>query len=100
MSHQVVTAEDYSQTTIVRAGKYTAGKTPVHEAIIKLPDAEAALQYQKNMINTELGAYHALENSCLSHVCDVLEAGGNAKIGRSDFGYGKFMKRKGFGRLR
>ena len=100
LSHQVITADDNSKTTIRRAGAYAGGKTPVHEAVIKLPDANAAMQYQKNMINTELGVYDPIKNSCLSHVCDVLEAGGNPAIGRSNLGYGKLMRKQGFGLLR
>ncbi|VAW86810.1 Rhs-family protein [hydrothermal vent metagenome] len=54
-THQVITAKDQSQTTIVRTGRCSKGKTPVHEAVVDLPDAQAALDYQKNMINEELG---------------------------------------------
>jgi uncharacterized protein RhaS with RHS repeats len=99
MTHQVITKDDMSQTTIRRASTYAEGKTPVHETIINLPDANAAMQYQKNMINMELGQYDALNNSCLSHVCDVVEAGGGSPVSRSRLGYGKFLKKQGFGIL-
>ncbi len=68
-THQVIIGPNKSQTTIVRAGQYTNGKTAAHEAKIHLPNAQSALEYQKNMINVELGVYDKIDNSCLSHVC-------------------------------
>jgi len=99
-THQVVTKEDYSQTKIVRAGNATKNRVISHEAIVELPDPQAALEYQKSMINTELGEYDKINNSCLSHVCDVLDAGGAPAIERSRRGYFKFLKGSGFGRLK
>ena len=99
-THQVITAKDQSQTTIVRTSRYSKGKTPVHEAVVDLPDAQAALDYQKNMINEELGQYDPLQNSCLSHVCDVVEAGGTPEVTWTDKGYMRFTRKNGFRLIR
>jgi RHS repeat-associated protein len=98
-THQTILSSDWEETTIVRAGRYNSSATAVHEAIIPLPNAEAALEYQRNMINSPLGAYQAYDNSCLSHVVDVLSAGDGPVYGKSRMGYGKFYRKHGFGRL-
>ncbi|WP_066962872.1 RHS repeat-associated core domain-containing protein [Microbulbifer sp. Q7] len=99
-THQVITEKDWSNTTIVRAGQYhLASSGPIHEVTIPLPDAKTAIEHQKNLINEPLGKYQAIENSCLSHVCDILDAGGGPKYSKSRIGYGKFFKKNGFGRL-
>lgn len=100
-THQVITSRnDHSKTTIVRAGKFSKGNVPVHEAIIDLPDAQAAMNKQKNMINEELGVYDPIENSCLSHVCDIVEVGGTPSVTRTDKGYMRFTRKNGFRLLR
>ncbi len=100
---QVITSPDRSTTTIRRYGKINSDAikngTVAHEVRIALPDAEAALEYQKKIRNTELGKYDLIENSCYSHVFDVLEAGGHPPIQRSKRGFFKFMKSNGFGRI-
>jgi hypothetical protein len=42
----------------------------------RLPNAAAARALQAARIGTEQGRYDFLTNSCLTHVCDVLRAGG------------------------
>lgn len=102
-THQVITALDKSATSIRRAGTINSDAikngTVAHEARIALPDAEAALKFQKEILNSELGKYDLIENSCYSHVFDVLEAGGHPPIQRSKKGFFKFMKTNGFGRI-
>lgn len=98
-THQTILSSDWEETTIVRAGRYNSAATAVHEAIIPLPDAEAAIEYQRNMINSPLGPYEAYGNSCLSHVVDVLSAGDGPVYGKTRLGYGKFYRKHGFGRL-
>ncbi|WP_305974636.1 RHS repeat-associated core domain-containing protein [Rheinheimera baltica] len=97
-SHQVI-GEDRSDTTIIRAGKYNSSKKAVHESIIKLEDAEAAQTLQKNMINEQLGEYDAIENSCVSHVIDIINAGNSTQISKSKLGYARFMRKNGFAQL-
>ncbi len=43
---------------------------------IAVPDIEAAQAYQRGVVGTPTGPYNASTNSCLSHACDVLRAGG------------------------
>jgi hypothetical protein len=46
----------------------------------RLPNADAARSFQASRIGTEQGRYDFLTNSCLTHVCDVLRAGGVTDI--------------------
>ncbi|MEE2000620.1 RHS repeat-associated core domain-containing protein [Alkalimonas sp. MEB108] len=98
-THQVITSSDKSTTTIIRAGSYNSGKTPAHESIVKLEDAESAMKLQKNLINEELGIYDPIENSCVSHVVDILNAGNTSQIGKSPLSYAKFLRKSGFSQL-
>jgi len=41
-----------------------------------IPDAAFAQEFQKNLVGKNTGIYRLDTNSCLSHVCDVLKAGG------------------------
>ncbi len=93
---QVITSSDWSTTTIRRSGTVFSNLTPVNQTKIPLKDAEAARKLQKDLINEELGPYDPIGNSCLSHVCDVLEAGGHSEITRHPLSYGKFLKKNGF----
>jgi RHS repeat-associated protein len=44
---------------------------------IPLPNAQRAIQYQRQLLaNPVRGAYKPFTNSCITHVCDVLKAGG------------------------
>ena len=99
-THQVITASNREKTTIARAGSYNEKNAVVHEAIIPLPNAQAARDYQKSLINCELGAYDPTKNSCLSHVFDVLEAGGGKAYSKSELGYGRFFRKNGFNLLK
>ncbi len=102
-THQVITSDDKSTTSIRRAGGVNSEAIDkgivVHEARIALPNAEAAFRAQKDLVNADLGKYDLIENSCYSHVFDVLEAGGHAPIQRSKKGFFKFMKSNGFNRI-
>src|SRR5690606_5908624 len=102
-THQVITSSDKSSTSIRRATSINSDAikncTVAHEAKIALPNAEAAFRYQKEILNSDLGKYDLIENSCYSHVFDVLEAGGHAPIQRSKKGFFKFMRGNGFGRI-
>ena len=98
-THQVITTEDWSETTIVRAGGFNEKGHLVREAKIPLPNAELAIITQKNMIRQELGPYNVYENSCLSHVVDILSAGEGPKYDKTRRGYFQFFKENDFGRL-
>ncbi|WP_445768430.1 hypothetical protein [Rheinheimera sp.] len=95
-THQVITSQERDQTTIIRAGGYNEQHIVVHEAIIPLADAQAAREYQKSLINSELGVYDPINNSCLSHVLDVLEKGGGKAYSKTELGYGRFFRKNGF----
>ena len=44
---------------------------------LDVPDAGAAMQTQTELMNTgDLGPYDKVLNSCVSHVCDILNAAG------------------------
>jgi RHS repeat-associated protein len=43
---------------------------------LDLPDSELAQKLQKDLIGTDTGLYDVHTNSCFTHVCDVLRAGG------------------------
>jgi hypothetical protein len=54
---------------------------------------------KKSIVGQELGAYDAYNNSCLSHVVDVLENGGAKPVSKSRLGYAKFLRKNGFSLL-
>lgn len=93
---QVILNKDWSSTTIRRSKNSFAGKIPIAEAIIPLSNATGAREFQKSLINSELGKYDPITNSCLSHVFDVLEAGGEPVQNRHPLSYAKFYKKNGF----
>ena len=71
-TEQVITRLDYSQSRIETV---LSPRTPAQSITLPLPDAKAAQDFQRSVMNTELGPY-GLNNSCVTHVCDVLRAGG------------------------
>ena len=53
------------------------GAAPVLQAVqVSLPNAASALERQTNMIDTATGLYDRWSNSCVTHVGDVIRAGG------------------------
>ncbi len=94
-SHQGITAEDNSTTTIIDAADYPPSKPVVHEVTIDLKDAKSAHEYQKAMEWKELGPYDKKNNSCVTHVCNVLREGG-ADIPKTPLGEFKYLKDLGF----
>ena len=93
---QVITSLDRSSTTIRRSGKAFENRVPLAEAKIPLSDAGSARDLQKSLINENLRIYDPIDNSCVSHVCDILEAGGHPEINRHPISYAKFYKKHGF----
>jgi RHS repeat-associated protein len=100
--HQVITSSgSREQTTIMRSGSYQTQRSGdlVKETTVPLPNARAAIDYQRNKINEPLGPYDVTKNSCVTHVCDVIKAGGGKAYSSSRLGLGRFFKDNGFGRL-
>jgi hypothetical protein len=93
-TEQVITSYDYSTTTIDKVNQIYS-EAPVKEITIDLPNAKGAMEYQRSMINKELGPYSEKTNSCVEHVCNVLRAGG-VDVPNSALGQFKFLKGLGF----
>ena len=75
-THQVITDLNGSSTSIVSAADVPPGDV-VNSVELDVPDAGAAMQTQTELMNTgDLGPYDKVLNSCVSHVCDVLNAAG------------------------
>ncbi len=60
-------------TTITEALRY---QVITQEGQVDLPDAEAAQVYQESVLRTDTGPYDYYRNSCVTHVVNVLNAGG------------------------
>jgi RHS repeat-associated protein len=70
-THQVVLPGKL--TTIQEVGQ----AAPVARSVtMELPNARAALQYQRSVLGQPTGRYNALMNSCVTHCGDVLRSGG------------------------
>ena len=93
-THQVITTDDHSATTIIQGTTRDLGP-PANVKAVDIADATAAMDYQKSLMHTDLGPYDAISNSCLSHVADVINAGGGT-IGKTRLGYAKFLRGNGF----
>ncbi|MFL0102027.1 RHS repeat domain-containing protein [Tenacibaculum maritimum] len=99
-THQVITSPDKSSTRIVDADIYSPSSKLANSKTIEIPNAENAMVKQKDLMNKgDLGLYIETENSCLTHVADVMEAGGNSPVLRNERGLFVFAKRLGFGGL-
>lgn len=93
-THQITTP-DQEHSRIVEASK-NMSMPLVHQAIIELPNAAAAMQFQRTVMEfNDLGKYDLIGNSCLSHVADVLSVGGK-KMDKSRIGYARFITKHGF----
>jgi RHS repeat-associated protein len=56
---------------------FTDDGTPIRNIFeFDLPDADSAQKFQKSLFDKDTGIYNVDGNSCLSHVCDTLRAGG------------------------
>ncbi|AKJ28503.1 RHS repeat-associated core domain-containing protein [Caldimonas brevitalea] len=67
----------------------------VHSAEIPLPDADSAHKYQRSQIGKDTGTYDVHTNSCLTHVANVLRAGGEP-VPEGAGGQMRYMRKKGF----
>ncbi|MER7759226.1 polymorphic toxin-type HINT domain-containing protein [Streptomyces sp. NPDC097619] len=52
------------------------GRAGTMSFTFRLPNAKAARDFQKDVIGTQGAKYDFVTNSCMTHVCDVLRAGG------------------------
>ena len=89
-THQVITARDYSTTTIVPYSGEKAAKS----VTIDIPDAQAAQLFQKQSIWKQLGPYDKQTNSCVDHVAEVLRKGG-VDVPNGGIGQYKYLKSLG-----
>jgi len=48
----------------------------IQEGQLDLPDAQAAQDYQESVLRTDTGPYNYYSNSCVTHLVNVLNAGG------------------------
>ncbi|MEM7021012.1 MAG: SpvB/TcaC N-terminal domain-containing protein [Pseudomonadota bacterium] len=72
-TEQVIVNKYTLETTIKEAGNLPA---PLKEMNVSIPNAPGAVEFQKAVVGTNTGTYNLLSNSCATHVCDVLRAGG------------------------
>ena len=70
----------YPQTTMAYGNTLPA---PTNSVSIPLPNAAAAQAHQLALIGTNMGQYHATQNSCLTVACNIIEMGG-VKISPSE----------------
>jgi hypothetical protein len=92
-THQVITAADYSTTTITR--DISMLPVPLKTVEVNLPNANKAMDYQASSIGKELGPYSQRTNSCVDHVAEVIRQGG-IDVPNSALGQYKFLKKLGF----
>jgi len=84
-----------NSTVIIDAKDFSPGSKAVKEIEIELPNAKAAMEYQQKLIDSwDLGKYDVYENSCLTHVTDVMEAGGNPAVAKTKRGKNDFVKKE------
>jgi len=95
-THQV-TIDEQKNTTIIDEKKYNQmGSDPViREVEIDLPDAAAAQKYQRSVEEKDGGTYDEATNSCMTHVGNVLRAGGVA-VPEEPRAQGKYFVKQGF----
>lgn len=93
-AHQAITAEDKSSTTIVDFAEYHANTPIIKSVEIPFRNVESAIDYQRSMEFSELGAYDKAKNSCVTHVCEVLRKGGT-EVPESAKGAFKYLKNLG-----
>jgi RHS repeat-associated protein len=76
-THQVILSPDMSSTAIVQVNPADlAGLDVLASGGVDLPNAGAAMSRQQALMGAgDLGPYDKFMNSCVSHVCDVLNAG-------------------------
>lgn len=77
-THQVVVSADGSVTRIVQTVDVVQdGEKLLGSAKVDLPDAVSAMARQAELeAIPNLGRYDKIVNSCVSHVCEMLKAGG------------------------
>jgi hypothetical protein len=91
-SHQVITD---GTTTIVSADEYKPSEPVVEPVTLTLSNAVDAQKYQDAVNFIDMGPYNRKTNSCVTHVANVLRAGG-VDIPDSALAMFKYMKGLGF----
>ncbi|WP_221407715.1 RHS repeat domain-containing protein [Thermoflexibacter ruber] len=96
-THQVITAADMSTTTITK--NISMLDNPIKTVELSLPNATDAMKYQRGILGTELGAYSEATNSCVTHIINVLNAGG-LNIPNNMRSQYSFLKELGFEKIK
>ncbi len=96
-THQVITVADMSKTTITE--NISMLGNPIKTIELSLPNASDAMKYQKSILGTELGAYSEATNSCVTHVINVINAGG-LNIPNNMRSQYSFLKGLGFDKIK
>ena len=99
-THQVITdgMETKLKTKIVNVGP--GMRSPVNSATIDIPNAKAAMDMQNSLLKVDnLGPYQDFKNTCLTHVIDIVNAGGG-KYTKTPLGSAKFLRGNNFGLLK
>ncbi|MGG1949381.1 RHS repeat-associated core domain-containing protein [Trinickia sp. NRRL B-1857] len=73
-THQLIT--DDNNNTIITGRELAPESTVENTVLVDLPDAEAAKQAQAQRLGHDGGVYDKNTNSCVTHVGDILRAGG------------------------
>lgn len=95
-THQVRT-DEVGNTKVIDEKKYQLmSSDPVARQVeIDLPDAAAAQKYQRSVEEKPGGIYDEKTNSCMTHVGNVLRAGG-VEVPAEPLAQAKYFVRKGF----
>jgi hypothetical protein len=90
--------KNQNRTTIAKTS--SDGSPLVHQATVDLPDADAAMDYQQKQLGKDLGSYDDKTNSCVTHVAEVLNAGGEAMPTVGQRAQDRYLRGKGFRSIR
>lgn len=67
----------HTETAVEMTVREWGGATSaVNQITLQLPNAKAAIEYQRSLIGQSLGPYNVMTNSCVTHCGDVLREGG------------------------
>lgn len=72
-----------------------SGDTVARQVEVELPDAAAAQKYQRSVEEKPGGIYNERTNSCMTHVGNVLRAGG-VTVPEEPLGQAKYFRKQGF----
>lgn len=73
----------------------THPKPHIRKYSFELPDAPAALRYQRSVLDEDMGTYVPHHNSCVTHCCDVLRAGGVSDVPTTTIPLTRWLRKGG-----